>query len=173
MRLSGLTKFRIGNSGAGSGNASAGDILSGKTASVDTGDITGTMPNRGTFNLGLGAAVPAGYYSGGTVPSGKKFASGSGTSDANSKYAVSGLSFQPRLVIIDYSWNGDTQRGRMVYNGYDAQINSTWINEMQFEVNSTAGTSGYGRYVWTITANGFSFPGVRASQPFSWIAIGD
>ena len=75
MRLSGLTKFRVSNSGAGSGNALASDLLSGKTASVDAGDIVGTMPNKvgsgtvitpGTADI----AIPQGYF-GGSLTDGK------------------------------------------------------------------------------------------------------
>ncbi|WP_061334290.1 hypothetical protein, partial [Clostridium botulinum] len=43
------------------GNAIAENVLAGKTFSNDDDtDIAGTMPNRGTFNLGFGATVPAG-----------------------------------------------------------------------------------------------------------------
>jgi len=58
-----------------SGNATASDLLSGKTASTDAGDIVGTMPNK----VGSGTvitpstvdqAIPQGYY-GGTILDGK------------------------------------------------------------------------------------------------------
>lgn len=58
-----------------SGNATASDLLSGKTASTDAGDITGNMPNKvgsgtiltpGTADI----AIPQGYY-GGVVGDGK------------------------------------------------------------------------------------------------------
>jgi hypothetical protein len=100
----------------GGGNATTFDLLSGKTATVDTGQINGAMPNRGTFNLALGVTVPAGYYSGGTVPSGKKYANGTTAPEQTygvSSTAVSGLSFTPRIVIAKtighsegnvYSW---------------------------------------------------------------------
>lgn len=75
MRLSGLAKFRVSNSGAGSGNATASDILSGKTASTDAGDIVGTMPNKvGSATVitpsTADQAIPQGYY-GGVVGDGK------------------------------------------------------------------------------------------------------
>jgi hypothetical protein len=60
---------------SGSGNAVAADLLAGKTATTDLGNIVGTMPNNGSQNATLtitGSAkptkiIPAGYTSGGTI----------------------------------------------------------------------------------------------------------
>lgn len=66
--------FIVQGEGA-SGNATASDLLSGKTASTDAGDIVGTMPNK----VGSGTiitpstsdiAIPQGYY-GGVLADGK------------------------------------------------------------------------------------------------------
>lgn len=69
MRYNG-TNFILQGEG-GSGNATAADILAGKTASTDAGDIVGTMPNRGSLDkvLSLNETfnLLAGYYSGGRV----------------------------------------------------------------------------------------------------------
>ena len=49
------------------GNAAAGDILTGKTAYVNDGEINGTMPNRGTVNFTPSTAtqvISQGYHSG-------------------------------------------------------------------------------------------------------------
>jgi hypothetical protein len=59
----------------GSGNATASDLLSGKTASTDAGDITGTMTNKvGSATVitpsTADQAIPQGYY-GGVVGDGK------------------------------------------------------------------------------------------------------
>ncbi|WP_051891752.1 hypothetical protein [Lysinibacillus sphaericus] len=54
----------------GAGNAIASDLLSGKTASTDAGDIVGTMPNRGAPTITpttSDQAIAPGYYSGGTI----------------------------------------------------------------------------------------------------------
>ncbi len=68
------TNFILQGEGA-SGNATASDLLSGKTASTDAGDIVGTMPNK----VGSGTiitpstsdiAIPQGYY-GGVLADGK------------------------------------------------------------------------------------------------------
>lgn len=53
-----------------SGNATASDLLSGKTASTDAGDITGTMTNRGSVGVqnltaeGAEYTIPQGYHNG-------------------------------------------------------------------------------------------------------------
>lgn len=64
------TNFILQGEG-GSGNAVASDLLSGKTATTDAGDIVGTMVDRGAYNVTPGAAsktIPAGYHNGsGTV----------------------------------------------------------------------------------------------------------
>lgn len=51
----------------GSGNATAADLLSGKTAFVDSGDITGTMSNRGAVIVTpstVNQTISAGYHNG-------------------------------------------------------------------------------------------------------------
>jgi hypothetical protein len=62
-----------------SGNAAAGDVLTGKTFSNTGGaGIAGSMPNRGTANFTPGASavpVPSGYYSGGQVNGDSKLSS--------------------------------------------------------------------------------------------------
>lgn len=51
-----------------SGNASASEILSGKTAFVNKAKLTGTMANNGSNNVTVssksGTSIPAGYYDG-------------------------------------------------------------------------------------------------------------
>ncbi|MFP3391026.1 hypothetical protein [Brevibacillus sp. SIMBA_040] len=57
----------------GAGNATAGDILSGKTASTDEGDISGSMPNRGAVTIIPGPtdqAILNGYHNGSGVVKG-------------------------------------------------------------------------------------------------------
>lgn len=51
----------------GSGNATASDILSGKTASTDNGDIVGTMVNQGAITIKSSfndQSIPSGYHNG-------------------------------------------------------------------------------------------------------------
>jgi hypothetical protein len=60
------TIFILQGEGA-SGNAAASDLLSGKTASTDAGDIVGTMPNRGVGGTVIPTTIDqtkaSGYYS--------------------------------------------------------------------------------------------------------------
>lgn len=71
------TNFILQGEGA-SGNATASDLLSGKTASTDAGDITGTMPNRTGHVTAQSTSISgttlrfrpqAGYYDGTTANS--------------------------------------------------------------------------------------------------------
>lgn len=60
------TNFMLQGEGA-SGNATASDLLSGKTASVDAGDITGSMPDNGAVTITPTAAeqiIAEGYHNG-------------------------------------------------------------------------------------------------------------
>lgn len=95
----------------GSGTATAPDILTGKTASTDAGDLTGTMTDRGAMTITPGTTdqvIPSGFHNGsgkvvgdvdliaanilngknifgvdGSLVLGKKFASGTVTSSNN------------------------------------------------------------------------------------------
>lgn len=56
----------------GGGNATSSDLRKDKTATVDSGSITGTMPERGapTIISGINSiSLPEGYYLGGTIKS--------------------------------------------------------------------------------------------------------
>ena len=172
------TAFILQGEGA-SGNATASDLLSGKTATTDAGEITGTMPNRGTFNLPLGSSVPAGYYSGGVVPNGKKFASGSGTTDSSGFANVSGLSFTPTLLIVEaYYNNGQMNWLRMhaflspntdfSYN--DANINCSSILIEQNGSNVGARFQS-GTYRTVMHTSGGKLQLGRTSQSFKYYAV--
>lgn len=66
LRYDGVN-FILQGEGA-SGNATASDLLSGKTATTDAGEITGTMPNRGAVSQSLAInntyTIPEGYHNG-------------------------------------------------------------------------------------------------------------
>lgn len=131
------TNFILQGEG-GSGNATASDLLSGKTASTDADDIVGTMPDRGIFNLGLGVSVPAGYYSGGSVPSGKRYASGQVVSYANGSMGninVTGLSFRPSLIIANRYGYSNTQMS--IYSVANPFISKRLFNVNQPQILST------------------------------------
>jgi hypothetical protein len=71
MRYNG-TNFILQGEG-GSGNAQPSDVLSGKTFTNDSGEQTGTMPNRGAMIITpttFDQAIPAGYHNGGGIVKG-------------------------------------------------------------------------------------------------------
>ncbi|WP_153123289.1 hypothetical protein [Peribacillus tepidiphilus] len=180
------TNFILQGEGA-SGNAVASDLLSGKTATTDAGDIVGTMPNRGMFNLPLGASVPAGYYSGGTVPNGKKFASGTATSNSTTStfqhttganfnslvpLIVSGLTFKPSIIVM-YKFGGGLVE-YIVYNaandGISAEsvkvlgsINSSYTTIEVYNMKANAGAA-------YVNSSGFCLPVKATSSTYNWIA---
>lgn len=184
------------------GNAATSDVLSGKTftsATYGAAVQTGTMPNRGTFNLGLGASVPAGYYSGGTVPSGKKFASGTETvkfpsieffqrqnySTTGSAYLpyiqVSGLTFTPS-VILAYGNKTNTfpqTRYIMTYgiglNAFNASITDIIFTTQSYVDNSNANIYYYemGSLNSYVNSSGFRIPvpnTADGSLVMTWVA---
>ena len=149
------------------GNVTPAEVLSGKTFYNDDAKTkrTGTMPNRGTFNLPLGATVPAGYYSGGTVPSGKKWASGSFTNTANIN--VASLGFRPSYIII---------RGTRV--GYDQYLNLTYSTSQPLVNNVIPyavlnGNTGVWSSAaqWSISSSGFSLIVSGMNMTGTWIAF--
>lgn len=116
------TAFILQGEGA-SGNATASDLLSGKTATTDAGEITGTMPNRGVFNLGLGVTVPEGYYSGGTTADGKRKATGVIASVKMSSSLTVSLSFIPAMIKYEgIDHNGTKQ---VVFYAY-SELMGAW-----------------------------------------------
>lgn len=73
LRYNGTTENFILQGEGASGNAIASDLLSGKTASTDAGDIVGTMMNRGAVNItpsAVNQAISEGYHNGAGVVSG-------------------------------------------------------------------------------------------------------
>ena len=68
LRYNGVNFILQGSDSAG--NAISAEVLSGKTFSNDSGDQTGTMPNRGTVNITpstTNQAITSGYHSGSGV----------------------------------------------------------------------------------------------------------
>jgi hypothetical protein len=187
----------------GSGNAVASDLLSGKTASTDAGDITGTMVNQsgpvktGTSpdavsGSGARAFVPAGYYDGstrllvpdndliagniksgvnlfgliGTLPDGtglKKKVSGQNTTSGPGVLTVTGLTFNPTIVVVKYT-----------VSNLDRDIGVSFTNTSGINQNSSAYVSGTGLVnspTFSPGGGGFTLNGLRSSVPMDWIAI--
>lgn len=205
MRYDG-TNFILQGEG-GSGNATASNLLSGKTASVDAGDIIGTMPDRAGDTACLSSSVSGttlkllasnGYRDGvddnvtitdadfiaANIPNGinifglagsgvnaRQFASGS----QNYNYVVTGLSFQPKAVIITVM--RDTGSAFLVYYysvdlNYFAQFPYTH-NKGLYGTSATPSTTVVCSI--TIQSNGFTFneSGITSDYSFMrWVAFG-
>ena len=75
-------------------NATAGEILTGKTAYVNKNKVTGTMANRGSNNITVtgtsGASIPAGYYDG----------SGKAVIDSTSASALTANNIRQGVTIL-------------------------------------------------------------------------
>ena len=137
------------------GNATVGQVLAGATFYNNDAKnkLTGTMPNRGIFNLPLGANVPAGYYSGGNAPSGKRFASGRIMGD---------MGFRP----ITIGW-----RPRFVYTFANiANVNHVGILTHINSIDFTFQTGSTPLNVRSTTATGFTI-GYGESTDYDWYAV--
>ena len=176
----------------GAGNATASDLLSGKTASTDAGDIVGTMPNRGIFNLALGATVPAGYYSGGIVPNGKKWASGTVTSSSDldtknftyfnntgttslSYVVISGLNFIPSKINLNRIDTGTGNMYESIYE-YIPSLSHPYLVRL-ISYNYVSQVSQYMKYFEAnvspayVNGTGFLLPVIRNSEVYNWTAV--
>lgn len=163
------TNFILQGEG-GSGNAIASDLLLGKTASTDAGEIVGTMPNRGVFNLGFGANVPAGYYSGGSVPAGKKFASGTfilppAPASSKSNYLFDGIPFKPKYIYL--RGPDDGAYNVISVNGIENMTNEIHLWQRNYNANTTLRIENF-----VVTSNGFSFTYYfnTTNMGYSWMA---
>ncbi len=166
------TNFILQGEG-GSGNAIASDLLSGKTASVDAGDIVGTMPNRGAVTITPSTAdqvIADGYHNGtgkvigdsdltpsnireginifniiGTLKPEKKWASGTVSLTTGQRITISGLTFQPSRIIVARTSN-------IGYHSiYDKNVAMNYYANPSLAPINIGGTSGD-----YINATGFS-----------------
>lgn len=113
------TNFILQGEG-GSGNATAPDLLSGKTASTDAGDIVGTMANKGTAIYTPNDTTQsgtAGYYGGITVnpvPSSyKHFATGIITA-VGGYTTIGGLAFNPSHALVITENTSNTKQDYLI-----------------------------------------------------------
>lgn len=156
----------ISRKGGSSGNAVASDLLSGKTATVSTGDITGTMSNNGTVNITpstTNQTISQGYHSGsGVVYGDSDLVAGNIKSGVNifgidgSLVGLSGLTFlSGHAGSYAYTWGGSTVSDlgslKTIVSGFcggylgvakieGSTNNSTWV---QLAYTGTSITSRY------------------------------
>lgn len=139
------SNFILQGEGGEYGTVQAPQVLEGYTFGTEDGVIEGTMPNRGVFNLPLGATVPAGYYSGGTAPNGKRWASGTAVSSVGRlKFTyttgvlsdgtfytveVAGLTFEPSLLILKTNNSMSIYEGNSVADYYSKTVKTFNFDE--------------------------------------------
>lgn len=163
------TNFIVQGKGGG-GDASPNDILLGKTAMVDSGQITGNLVLTGNAT---GDDVAAGktFYNTdpktivtGTGENAKRVASGTGVSASSGVVTVNGLAFAPSVVIVGNDIINGGQGWRKVYSSVGSILNSKTCVGLPGSVMESG--------AWTITSNGFStgFFGSGAIS-FNWIAF--
>ena len=158
------TNFILQGEGA-SGNATASDLLSGKTATVDAGEITGTMPNRGTVNITPSTAdqvIQEGYHNGsgkvfgdsdlianniiggvnlfGITGTAKRTAIGSVVINGTGTHAVT-LGWQPKFVTANF-------------NAFSNQYFARW--ESAYGADQFAASYGDSIAISSFTATGFT-----------------
>lgn len=143
------TAFILQGEGGEYGTATAADVLSPKTIPTETGIVVGTMPNRGVFNLGFGSTVPAGYYSGGSVPSGKRTVTYSGISAAsyqeldytapwNIGFAALHYNNQPYGAML--SWYQNRYVSGRSYSGYDPILSGISNTSVRIGISAEGGS---------------------------------
>ena len=111
------------------GNATAGQILSGRTAIVNKATVTGTMANRGAWtgsgtpsgNNNTNVAIPAGYHNG------SGYVTCVGTSSYSSGYnagffACRGVALQH----VNNGWNGSDSYQANILTRSNGRSGSTW-----------------------------------------------
>ena len=168
MRYNG-TSFILQGEGA-SGNAVASDLLSGKTAGSDAGDLVGTMPNNGAVSITPGSTnkpIPLGYHNGngvisgdnnlissnilagktifgipGNVIAGKRYATGTSVSNSYRVIQVRGLSFRPRIILVAFYYEnaGGTHYSYM----HDFETYGNFIGMEATVVDTNGNFNGYG-----------------------------
>jgi hypothetical protein len=149
----------------GSGNATAADIVAGKTASTDVGDIIGTatVNSLGGKNYAIGT-VTSSATAGGNV---KKY---NDTLSGYTLWAIStnGLAFNPKSLIVFDSV------GRVCFSGsLDGVKTSTyWSCDIGTLSNDFALTNTVVADTNYIGGNGFSVFVQNPSTTYTWIAFG-
>lgn len=128
IKTVGTNKYNAGVSATKKGTATAGQVLTGYTFTNSSGvGLSGSMPNRGALNWNPGGAtsyaVPAGYYSGGTISSSAAYSQGVTDADnrpnGNSVNYVSG--YNAGVAAADNRANPGSVNYQTGYNnGYGA-----------------------------------------------------
>jgi hypothetical protein len=141
LKANGVYTFRYNSSTGnfivqgegGAGNAVASDLLTGKTASTDAGDITGTMPNNGAVTITPGTTnqtIAAGYHNGSGAVNGDPDLIASNIKSGVDIFGVVGTvdiaSLGGKRFASGTLTNGATQQTFTDYSG--ANVNKYFLN---------------------------------------------
>ncbi len=123
LRYNATTGNFIVQGKGGGGNAAAADLLTGKTATVDSGQIAGAMPENGTVNITPGTAdqtIPAGHHSGAG-----KVAGDVDLSTGNIKSGVNIFGVAGKASVVETS--DATATAAQILSGSTAYINGVKV----------------------------------------------
>lgn len=169
---------KVANIARGQGTAVESQVLNGIPFSNSDGTLRyGNMPNNGAINVtqtasGQVTTIPAGYTPGGSVTNsitveslgGKHFASGTTSTNSSKILTISGLSFQPRIIILRDTSGSEIE----VYISDDS--NSGSQNGYVYQTNNARWSAPI-----TINSNGFtcdrSYMSSQSNFSINWWAI--
>ena len=131
------------------GDAIAADLLSGKTATTSTAELTGTMINNGTYNITPSTSnqtIPQGYHSGSGVVYAKPtlvIQTGEGVANPSSSVTITlgaiGSNKKPIYLAGQNTDYNSTGTGTYYFEGYNG---SSWVSISTLSDGSNM--SGYG-----------------------------
>lgn len=182
--------FQLLGEGGEYGTAGAAQVLAGYTIGTENGLIEGSIPSKGAATITPGSTnqviAAAQYLSGAQTIKGdanlvagnikigtsifgvggnlevKKHATGTVASDNWQNLTVSGLAFQPTVIII---YSGNTADGEIKY--YHPSVLKDW--RMLSILNSGAIAI---HQDWTVSYNSFTTQVHHENRSYTWIAIG-
>lgn len=176
MRYNG-TNFILQGEG-GSGNATAADILAGKTASTDAGDVIGNIPNKAGTNKALALnetwVIPKGYHDGNgrvTQDIPNNGAINASLNCGQSKDIPAGYTNGGRITANSLaSQTQANATAAQILNGYTAWVNGNLITGNAMKAKSIA-------TIETIKRNGIGWTAggtveITFNTPFDILLVG-
>ncbi|WP_252248079.1 hypothetical protein [Clostridium sp. ZBS20] len=156
----------------GGGNATADKLLSGSTATVDSGPIAGTMTNQGSktasLNCGGSYIIPAGYHSGnGKVTANSLVSQLSSSTLTTANQLISGIKAYSKsgVLLTGTAENSNYISGTLtdvsIYRNYTVSMDFVpkvvviWSDNERLSINCPSGRTGTKGLLTRITSTGF------------------